>query len=97
MFKKTALALTFVAAFSAVGLSYTNSAQAWRDWGRPNAVYYGAPYVAPRAAYYAPYGAYYGGPVVVGPRVIRPYRTYYAGPDVYYYGPRRGVSVSVGF
>ena len=99
MVKKIVLAVTFVAAFSAVGLSYTKSAQAWRDWGRPNAVYYGGgAYVAPRAAYYAaPYETYYGGPVVAGPvavapRAYRPYRAYYAAPEGYYYGPSTAYS-----
>ncbi|MCI0334196.1 MAG: hypothetical protein L0228_13340 [Planctomycetes bacterium] len=55
--------------------------------------YYSGP---PRAYYYndyVPYRAYYG------PRVYRPYyRSYYYGePGYYYYGPRSGVSVSVGF
>lgn len=99
MVKKIVLAVTFVAAFSAAGLSYTTPAHAWRAWGAPGVAYYGGPYVAPRTAYYAPYNTYYngpvvGGPVVVAPRPYRPYRTYYAGPD-YYYSP--GVSYSYGY
>ena len=98
MVKKIVLAVAFVASFSAVGLSYTKSAQAWRDWGRPNTVYYGA-YAGPRTAYYAPYNSYYagpvvGGPVVAGPVVVapRPYRAYYAAPAGYYYGPSTAYS-----
>ena len=93
MVKKIVLAVTFVAAFSAVGFSYPSSAQAWRGWGRP--VYYGDAYVAPRTAYYAaPYDTYYGGPVVAAPVVVapRPYRAYYAAPSGYYYGPTTAYS-----
>lgn len=103
MFKRILLALTFIAAFSTVGIGLSNQAQAWRGgyYGRP----YGANY-APRAAYYpravVPYRAYYG------PRVVRPYYpvaypaapAYYSAPYTvgypdYYYGGT-GVSVSVG-
>ena len=59
MFKKIALALTFVTAFSVAGLSFTNTADAWRERGysagRPYMSYY---YGTPRAynyGYYAPY------------------------------------------
>ena len=93
MFKRIALVLTFLAAFSLVGSALAPQAQAWRGgWGRP----YGAYYAPPRAysAYYGGYGyaaprAYYYG----GPRV---YRSYYA-PAPVYYGPGPGVAVSVGY
>jgi hypothetical protein len=100
MVKRILLALTFIAAFSMVGLSLPNQAQAWRGgyyYGRPYGAYY-----APRAVYYGPtvvpYRAYYA------PRVVRPYYypapVYYGNPysgypDYYYGSP--GVSVSVGF
>jgi hypothetical protein len=94
MLKRLLLALTFLSAFTFVGVGVPDTAEAWRrwGWGRPYASYY---YGAPRAYYggYVPYRTYY-----YGPRFYRPYRTYYyGGPDYYYYGPRSGVSVSVGF
>lgn len=95
MFKRIALALTFVAAFSVAGLSFSNSADAWRYLGRP----YAARYVGPPRAYgyRAPYRAYYAAPYIA-PRVYRPYySSYYAGPSPYYYAPRGGVSVSFGY
>ncbi len=99
MFKRIALTLTFIAAFSMVGLSLAPSAEAWRYWGRPYASnYYGPPrayyrgYAPYRTYYGSPYRAYYGSPYVVAPRV---YRSYYAPP--YYYAPGPGFSVSVGY
>jgi len=101
MFKRIMLILTFVTAFSTVGIGLSNQAQAWRGgyygYGRPYNAYY-----APRAVYYGPaavpYRAYYA------PRVVRPYYpVYYAAPaypvyyDSYYYGAPAGVSVSFGF
>ncbi len=104
MFRRLMLVTTFLAAFSCVGMGFSNSAQAWRGgwgggWGRP----YGGYYYAPRAAFYAPvpYRAYYG------PRFVRPYYAgyypYVAYPDYSYYGPGgyygppAGVSVSFGY
>jgi hypothetical protein len=93
MLKRILLGLTFIAAFTTVGIGIPDSAEAWRRWGvRPYASYYYGP---PRSYYYnsyVPYRAYYG------PRFYRPYygRYYYGGPG-YYYGPRSGMSVSVGF
>jgi hypothetical protein len=85
MFKKIALALTFLTAFSVAGLSFTNTADAWRlraySAGRPYTSYYYGP---PRAYYYGyrgPYRSYY-----YGPRVVRPYTAFY-GPSYYYGGP----------
>lgn len=97
MFKRIMLTLTFIAAFSTVGIGLSNQAQAWRGryYGRPYGAYY-----APRAVYYGPavvpYGAYYG------PRIVQPYPVYYAPPayPVYYnnyYAPPAGVSVSFGY
>jgi hypothetical protein len=76
MFKRILLTLTFIAAFSAVGIGVSNQAQAWRG-----GYYYGRPY----GAYYAP-SAYYYGPAVVGPVAV-PYRAYYAPRYIrpYYY------------
>ena len=94
MVKRLILALTFLATFAAAGIVVTDSAEAWGRWrSRPYVTYYSAP---PRAYYYdgVPYRAYYG------PRVYRPFygRSYYRDPYYYgYYGPRAGVSVSVGF
>ena len=88
MFKKIALALTFVTAFSVAGLSLTNTADAWRYryWGgRPYVSYY---YGAPRVynyGYYAPYRVPYR-TYYYGPRVVQPYTAYY-GPGYYYGGP----------
>jgi hypothetical protein len=102
MFKRILLTVTFIAAFSTIGIGVSNQAQAWRGG------YYG--YGRPYAAYYAPRGGYYYGPPVVpyrsyyAPRYVRPYYPgYYAAPaypvyyDSYYYGPPAGVSVSFGF
>ena len=100
MFKRIMLTLTFIAAFSTVGIGLSNQAQAWRGGG-----FYGRPY----GGYYGPRVAYYGAPVVpyrayYGPRVVAPYYpVYYAQPayPVYYsngyYPAPGGVSVSVGF
>jgi hypothetical protein len=89
------LALTFMAAFGAAGIGVTNTAEAWRGWGRPYRAYYG-----PRAAYYAPVVPYRRG-FYGGRRIVRPYyySSYYAPayPDYYYYGPGRGVTVSFGY
>ena len=93
MLKRFLLALTFVTAFSFVGVGMTDTAEAWRRWGRPYVGYYGAPPVVYYRGY-TPYRAYYG------PRIYRPYPVYYGGysdPGYYYYGPQSGVSVSFGF
>jgi hypothetical protein len=98
MFKRIMLTLTFIAAFSTVGIGLSNQAQAWRGgyYARPYGAYY-----APRAVYYGPavvpYRAYYAAPAVV-----QPYPVYYAPPayPVYYnnyYAPPAGVSVSFGY
>jgi len=87
MFKRIALLLTFVAAFSAAGLSFNTPAEAWRYWGGPYASYYYGPPRAYGGGYYAPYRTYYyGGPMV--------YRSYYYGsyPAPYYYGPSARVA-----
>jgi hypothetical protein len=100
MFKRILLTLTFMTAFSTVGIGLANRADAWRSY-----YYYPRPY----AAYYAPRTVYYGPPVVpyrayYAPPVVRPYyayypRRYYYYPPYadYYYGPPSGVSVSVGY
>ena len=71
MVKRGLLALTFIAALSAVGLGFGSQAKAWSDCNTgvlypypPYTVGY-APYVAPRVAYYPPvplrtYPVYYG-------------------------------------
>jgi hypothetical protein len=98
MFKRILLALTFIAAFSAVGVGLTGQAQAWRSY------YYGRPY----GAYYAPRAVYYGPPVVpyrayYPPAVVQPYYPAYYAPPSYpvyynnYYAPPAGVSVSFGY
>jgi hypothetical protein len=98
MFKRIALAITFVAAFSMVGLTFTTPAEAWRYHGAPYAAYYGPPRAyGPR--YYAPYrtySTYYGAPSYYGPRIVRPYYygSYYSPGYSYYSSP--GISVSVG-
>jgi hypothetical protein len=78
MFKRIMLALTFIAAFSTVGVGLSNQAQAWRGgyyYGRPYGAYY-----APRAVYYGPavvpYRAYYG------PRIVQPYPVYMLHPHI---------------
>lgn len=96
MLKQLPLGLTFLVAFATVGTVVTDPAEAQGRWrsNRPYVTYYSAP---PRAYYYdryVPNRAYYG------PRVYRPFygRSYYRDPYYYgYYGPRSGVSVSVGF
>src|SRR6476620_2595244 len=98
MFKRILLTLTFIVAFSTIGIGVSNQAQAWRG-----GYYYGRPY----RAYYAPQAVYYGPPVVpyrayYGPRIVQPYPVYYAAPSypVYYngyYAAPAGVSVSVGY
>ena len=100
MFKRILLSLTFIAAFSTVGIGLSNRAEAWRGG------YYGRPY----GAYYAPRAVYYGPPVVpynayYAPRVVRSYYPVaYPAPVYYpynsypvYYGAPAGVSVSVGY
>jgi hypothetical protein len=97
MSKRFMLALAFAAAFSLVGFSLSNEAQAWRGYyGRPYRAYY-----APAPVYYAPtvvpYRAYYPAAVV---RPYYPAPVYYSYPypgypGGYYYGSP-GVSVSVG-
>ena len=98
MLKRIALALTFLAAFSAAGIGISSQAQAWRGYyyGRPYGAYY-----APRAVYYGPtvvpYRAYYA------PTVVQPYYPAYYAPPAYpvyynnYYAPPAGVSVSFGY
>jgi hypothetical protein len=85
MFKRIALALTFLTAFSVAGFTMTPSAEAWRYWGRPyNSYYYGAPrayYYGYNPYYYPRYRTYYYGPRVV---VTPPYTAYYYGPGYYY-------------
>ena len=55
MFKRIALAMTFIAAFMVAGLSFSNTAEAWR--------YYGPRVVA--RPYYNAYNSpgYYYGPI----------------------------------
>jgi hypothetical protein len=104
MIRKLLLGLTFVTAFGFTSASVTEDAQAWRRYyvGRPYATYY-----SPRSYYYGgyvPYRSYYRGPIYGAPRYYRQSYPYYyddyyygyGGPS-YYYGPRSGVSVSVGF
>jgi hypothetical protein len=104
MVKRIMLLLTFLAAFSTVGLGMANSASAWRGWyGAPyRSYYYGGPRVyrsyAPYRAYYAApyYSTYYAPPVYAA----YPYGYYgypYAYPGSYVYGPRAGVAVSFGY
>jgi hypothetical protein len=84
--------LTFITAFSFVGVGVTDTAEAWRLWGRP----YRAYYAAPRTFYYGdyrPYRSYYHEPSYYRPY----YGGYYYGEPRYYYGPGSGVAVSVGF
>ena len=82
MVKRILLALTFVAAFGVGSIVTTDTAEAWRRWGRPRVGYR---VVAPRVYYGRPYRGYYRD--YYGPR-------YYSD---YYYGPHGGVSVSIGF
>ena len=94
MFKRIALALMFVSAFSMASLVTPETAEARRGWRGPYASYY----YGPRASYYygAPYRSYYRG--WYGPRYYG-YRPYYYGyryPGYYYY-PRGSVSFSIGF
>jgi hypothetical protein len=85
MFKKIALALTFVVALSMAGLSTPDTSEA--RWGRyygarPNVSYYwGRPAYY---GYYRPYRTYYRS--YYGPRIYRPYYNAYYGSG-YYYGP----------
>jgi hypothetical protein len=92
MFKRIAIALMFVSAFSVASLVTPDTAEARRGWRRPYVSYYYGP---PRARYYygAPYRSSYRG--WYGPRYYRPYYYGYRYPGYYY--PRGGVSVSFGF
>jgi hypothetical protein len=94
MFKRILLALTFVAAFSAVGVGVTDNAEARRGWGRPYVNYYYGP---PRTVYYreyAPYRTYYRS--YYRPRYYdRYYDDYYYGD--YYRGPRGRVAFRIGW
>lgn len=94
MFKRIAIVLTFLAAFSAAGLITPSKVDAHRWWGRPYAGYY---YGGPSRAYYSGYGGPYRS-YYYGPRVYRPYYygSYYGPSDYYYYG-RPGISIGVGF
>ena len=97
MIKRLLLATTCIAAFTMGSFVVSEDAEArrWRRWGRPYSSYY----YTPRSYYYGrPYGSYYRG--YYAPRVYRSYpRSYYRGwgPGYYYYGPRSGVSFSIGF
>lgn len=96
MFKRILIGVIFVATLGVTSVAVTESADAWGRWRRPFARYYHGP-----PAYYdgyVPYRTYYRG--YYGPRFYRPYYGgYYGyyGDPYYYYGPRRGVSVSFGF
>jgi hypothetical protein len=104
MFKRIMLSLTFLAAFSLVGVGLTNEADARRGWGGSQVRYYAPPrdyyyhrsHTPYRSYYrsYTPYRSYYRS--YYAPRYYRGYSPYYGYPQ-YYYGPRRGVSVSFGF
>jgi hypothetical protein len=99
MFKRIALALMFISAFSMASLVTPNTSEARWGWRRPYARYY---YGLPRYSYYygAPYRSYYRG--WYGPRYYRPYyygyRPYYYGygPGAYY-GPRGRVAFHFGY
>jgi hypothetical protein len=101
MFKRMVLTVAFIATLVVGSLAMPQSADAWRGWGRP----YRSSYYGPRVYYGRPYRTYYNsyyGPRYYGPRYYRPYYTsyyggYYGYPDYYYYGPRSGVTFSVGF
>lgn len=86
MFKKTALALTFLAAFTVAGFTLAPSADAWRYRSRPYANYYwGTPYNYGYSGYYRPYRTYYRS--YYTPRVVvQPYYNAYYGPGYYYGG-----------
>ena len=98
MFKRILLTLTFIAAFSTVGIGLSNQAQAWRGgyYGRPYGAYY-----APRAVYYGPavvpYRAYYAPArrTAVLPGLLR--RAGVPGLLRRLLRPPAGVSVSVGY
>ena len=100
MFKRIMLTLTFLAAFSTVGLGMAGSASAWRGWyGAPYRSYYYGPRVYSSYVPYRAYSPYYA-PYYYSPRVYTayPYDAYaypYAYPASYYYGPR--VAVSFGY
>ena len=97
MFKRIMLTLTFLAAFSTIGVGFTSSADAWRGWRRPYAAYYYGPPSAYYYGYGTPYRAYYA------PRYYRPYSYSYPpyyygyGPGAYYYGPRGRVAFRIGW
>jgi hypothetical protein len=97
MFKRIALALMFVTAFSVASLITPDTTEARRYWGRPYVSYCYGP---PRASYYygAPYRSYRGW---YGPRSYGPYYGYpryygYRYPSYYDY-PRGRVAFSIGF
>ena len=92
MFKRIALALMFVSAFSMASLVTPDTAEARRGWRRPYVSYYYGP---PRASYYyrSPYRSYYRG--WYGPRYYSPYYSGYRYPGYYY--PRGGVAFSFGY
>ena len=92
MFKRIALVLTFLAAFSLVGSALAPQAQAWRGgWGRPYGAYYArhVPTTRTTAAIVTQHH-------VPTTTVDRAYRSYYA-PHRYYYGPAPGVAVTYGY
>jgi hypothetical protein len=100
MFKKIALAMTFVMALGAASLATPDTAEArrgWYRWGRPHVSYY----YGPRVRYYGyPYRTYYRS--FYRPRYYDPYiyggpRYYYYDDPGYYYYPRSGVTFSIGF
>jgi hypothetical protein len=99
MLKRFLLGLTFIAAFGAVSVGVTDTAEAWRRWRRPYVSYYAPPQAYYYSDYgypeYVPYRSYYRS--YYRPRYYGGYSTYYGYPDYYYYGPRSGVSVSFGF
>ena len=97
MLKKTAVALTFVAALALAGLGVSSTAEAG-----------GCPYGGPAYGGYGGYGGYgpslsYGVGYGIGyPPIYGPsYRSYYGFPSrrAAFYGPRRhrGLRFSIGF
>jgi hypothetical protein len=95
MFRRLVLAAMFITTLGVATFVAPDSADARRYWRRPYVSYYYGP---PRAYYYGgrPYRSYY-----YGSRYYRPYRpyyrSYYYGYPGYYYGPRSGISLSIGF
>ena len=99
MFKRIALAMTFVMALGVASLATPDTAEARRGWyrgGRPYVSYYYGP---PRYRYYSarrPYRTYYRS--YYRPRYYdRYYDPYYYGDRGYYYRPRSGVRFSIRF